>query len=153
MKACPECGCVLEKPRSAPHHRRLFGLISAAFANWPESHEFQPDDPEHLRAWLLCRAGYREAREIEVAYSEHNPELAKATALVIQAAIEEAGAYAFIRPHPSGGSVAVYRPRSIAWSRLSQKDFSPLAEAVEGVIESVIGVEAETLLKEHEAAA
>ena len=153
MKSCPECGAVLERPRSGAHHRRLFALIQAAFTHWPEAHEFQPEDAEHLRAWLLCAAGYRQSREIPVAYSEGNPGLAKLTALTIEAAFAEAGAYAFIRPNPSGGSVAVYRAKSIAWSKLSQKDFAPLADAVEQVIENVIGVKGDTLLKEHEHAA
>jgi hypothetical protein len=47
------------KVRSPADHRRFFGVIKAAFLHWPEKHEFQPEDPEHLRAWLLCRAGYK----------------------------------------------------------------------------------------------
>lgn len=159
MKSCPECGAVLERPRSKPHHNRLFALISAAAENWPESHEFQPEGAtdharaEHLRAWLLCKAGYSQAREVPVAYSDDNPGLAKLTAIAIEAAFREAKTYAFVRPHPHGGSCAVYSPRSIAWAKLSQKDFTPIAEAIEGVIESVVGVDAETLLRGHERAA
>ena len=151
--SCPHCGGMLAKVRSAPHHRRFFALINAAFHQWREGHEFTPEDPEHLRAWLLCRAGYRQSREVPVAYSDGNPALAKLTAIAVEAALKEAGAYAFIRPHPDGGSIAVYRAKSIKWSELPQKDFAPLAEAVEQIIEAELGVDAETLLREQERAA
>ena len=147
------CRALQGKRRSLPHHRRFFGLIDAAFQNWNHDHEFQPDDAKHLRAYLLCRAGYRQSREVPVAYSDGNPALAKLTAIAVEAALKEAGAYAFIRPHPDGGSIAVYRAKSIKWSELPQKDFAPLAEAVEQIIEAELGVDAETLLREQERAA
>lgn len=153
MHCCPECGAILTKGRSAPMHRRFFALIEAAFTHWPESASFRPDDAEHLRKYLLCKAGYRQSKEIEVAYSEGNPTITRETALAIEAALKEAGSHAFIRPHPDGGSVAVYRARSIAWDKLDQKAFGPIAEAVETIIEAELGCDADTLLKETERAA
>lgn len=151
--ACPECGAILGKGRSAPQHRRFFALITAAAHHWREDHEFQPDDAEHLRSWLLCKAGFRQSREVSVAYSDGSPALAKLTAIAVEAALKEAGTYAFIRPHPDGGSLAVYRARSIAWDKLSQKEFAPIAEAVEQIIETELGVKADVLLREHAGAA
>ena len=153
LHSCPHCGSMLTKARSGPMHKRFFALIEAAFQHWSERSEFQPDDAEHLRKWLLCKANYRQSTEIPVAYSEGNPTLTAETAIAIQAALKEAGSHAFIRPHPDGGSVVVYRARSIAWDKLDQKAFAPVAEAVEAVIEAELGVDADTLLKETERAA
>jgi hypothetical protein len=121
--------------------------------HWPDSHEFRPDSPEHLRAYLLCKAGHRKVREINVAYSDHNPQLAKLTALAIEAAIKEAGAIAFVRPDAVGGRVAVYTPKSVNWTECNQKDFAKVAEAVEQIIEDAIGIKADDLLKETQRAA
>lgn len=146
---CHECGAVQKKSgrRSRQHHNRLFGLIDVAAYHWPSDHEFQPEnDPEYLRAWLVCKAGYSERKDVSIGETA-------ATAAALQAAIRWAGPHAFIRPHPSGGSVAVYRPVSLKWSKLGQADFAPLAQAVQEIIETVIGVPAEELLQAHEAAA
>ena len=53
----------IKKRRSLKHHKRLFGLIRAAFDLWPEGHEFQPETEDHLRAWLTIKAGHCEVKE------------------------------------------------------------------------------------------
>lgn len=148
-KACPHCGGILHKHRSEPDHRRFFGLINAAFANWRHDHDFQPDTAEHLRAWLLCKAGYREVVTIPI--EGNHPAVARLATIATEAALKASKSYAFIRP--SGMGLAVFRPRSIAWDRLSQKEFNPIRQAVEDVITAEIGVEADTLLRQHERAA
>lgn len=148
-KACPHCGGILHKHRSEPDHRRFFGLISAAFANWPERHDFQPSSAEHLRAWLLCKAGHYDVTTIPLDHD--HPAVAKLAVLAAEAAVKAAGAYAFIRPH--GHALAVFSAKSIAWDKLSQRDFAPIRQAVEDVITAEIGVEADTLLRQHERAA
>src|SRR6187549_2868611 len=71
--ACPECGSLLNlrqlrsvTPRSPKQHRAFFRMIDLALRAWPEAYtEFQPegvsdkDRHEHLRAYLLCLAGWR----------------------------------------------------------------------------------------------
>lgn len=148
---CPECGCLLtQSHRSSRHHRRLFALIHAAFNQWPEQNEFQPESAEHLRAWLLVKAGHRETREIPVQLAHDHPGLATLARLAIEAAFREAGAFAFINPN-GNGVVSIYRPKSIAWHQLDQKKFAPIADAVEQIIENAIGVKADQLLKEKAA--
>ena len=49
--------CKINISRSKKHHRFFFAAIAEAHKNWPESHEFQTDHVERLRAWLLCKAG------------------------------------------------------------------------------------------------
>ena len=145
---CPKCGSALHKPRSTEDHRRFFGLIKAAFDHWPEAHEFHPDSPEHLRAWLLCKAEYRDVTMIDLEFADADASLSKLAILAIEAAIKAAGAYAFVRPNSTGRAAAVFRPKSISFDALDQKKFAPLREAVEHVIEVETGLKAEDLLKE-----
>jgi len=147
VKECPHCGSVLTKVRSLPDHRRFFGLIRAAFHHWPESHEFQPDNEEHLRAWLLCKSGYRDVVSIPID-GEH-PAVARLACLAAESAIKAAKGHAFVRPYASG--LAVISPRSIAFDTLSQKDFSPIRQAVEDVITAETGSDCDQLLQERAA--
>lgn len=99
-----------------------------------------------LRAWLICKAGYRESTPI------HMPDLATERLrdlfrLSIEAAIAAAGGVAFVVPYRD--VVAVVRPRSIAWDKLGQTEFSRLRDAVSDVIEAEIGVKVEDLLREE----
>lgn len=139
MTRCPHCG---SRPRSSDDHRRFFGLVKAAFEQWPESHEFQPDNPEHLRAWLLCRVNHRKSTVIET-------EEPASAVLVVEAAFRAAGAYAFVRPY--GAGLAVHSPRSLSWDELDQKKFGPIRDEVSALIESIVGVSADQLLKEKAA--
>lgn len=148
MKECPHCGCVLTKGRSLSDHRRFFALVNAAFGTWPENHPFQPESADHLRAWLTCKAGYRESTPI------HMPDMATDRMrdlfrLSIEAAICAAGGVAFVVPYQD--VVAVIRPKSIAWDKLDQKEFGRLRDAVSDVIEAEMGVKAEQLLAEKAA--
>lgn len=161
---CPHCGGVLEthkKVRSLPDHRRFFALIRAAFEQWPLNHEFQPLSAEHLRAWLLCKVRYHQIEMIDVGTDIFDGLDADTKALVdfvvrsavhrsIEAATRESG-FAFDKPYGSG--IAIFRPKSIDFESMDQKDFGELRQAVEEVIESIIGVDAEKLLRETERAA
>ena len=122
MTACPHCGCKIDgktKPRSAPQLRRFFAMLRAMYQHWPEDTQFQPESEEHLRKFILIRAGYRETTDIPVTFAEDQPGLTKLTALSIEAALKAAGAYAFIRPHPrahSPCSAAAFPRRSAGLS-------------------------------------
>lgn len=146
MTTCPHCG---SKPRSSEDHRRFFALISAAFSQWPEAHEFQPDSPEHLRAWLLCKANYRDTTTIPVEYAEDQPGMLKLVLLTAEAAIKAAKGYAFVRPH--GHGLAVFSAKSIAWDKIDQKKFNGIRDSVSEILETELGVSADRLLKEKAA--
>lgn len=148
MKECPHCGVVLTKGRSLPDHRRFFALVAKAFENWPEHHDFQPENSEHLRSWLTCKAGYRESTPI------HMPDMATDRMrdlfrLSIEAAIAAAGGVAFVVPYRD--VVAVVRPKSIAWDKIDQREFSKLRDAVSDVIEAETGIKVEDLMREKAA--
>lgn len=151
MTKCPNCGFTLtEHARSSPDHRRFFGLIRAAFHHWPEASEFQPDNEEHLRAFLLCKAGYRDVTTIPCEFAENEPAVLKLVALAAEGAVKAAKGHAFIRPH--GAAIAVFSAKSLAWDKLDQKAFNKVREAVEEVIKAEIGIEPDQLLKENDAA-
>lgn len=134
--------CPMKLQRSSEDHRRFFALVNAAFTHWPEQHEFRPDNAEHLRAWLLCKAGYRKTTMIET-------DEPAATVAAIEAAFRAADTYAFVRPY--GDGVAVYSPKSLRFDKTDQKAFNAVRDEVSSIIESVIGVTAEQLLREKAA--
>jgi hypothetical protein len=151
---CPHCGTELTKVRSIRDHRRFFGIIAATYNQWPERNEFQPTSAEHLRAWLLCRAGYHKVQMIPVEFAEDQPGLMKLVSLAVEGSVKAAlseGDYAFTRPY--GAGIAVFRPKSMDFATMDQKDFGPLREAVEQIIEAEIGVKSDDLLREARNAA
>lgn len=148
---CPHCSKPLKSARSPDDHRRFFGVINAAYHHWPEGHEFAPDNAEHLRKWLLCKAGYRDVTTIPVDYAEDQPAMLKLVLLTVEGAVKAADGYAFIRPH--GYGLAVFKAKSIAWDKIGQKEFNAVRDAVEAVIKAELGIDPETLLKETERAA
>jgi hypothetical protein len=136
---CPECGCDLapRKRRSVPDHRRLFALIKQAFDNWPEAHEFTPENPEHLRAWLVCKAGWKDA----TAYDLGERADADVVALALEAAIKAAKGTGFVRV--VGRSVAVITPKSMDFRAMGQQEFGLLRDAITDIITAETGIEAE----------
>ncbi len=158
MTACPHCGCKLDpvkgKPRSPQQLRRFFAMLRAMYQHWPETAaEFQPESEEHLRKFVLIKAGHRETTDIPVTFAEDQPGLTKLTALSIEAALKAAGAYAFIRPHPDGGLVRVFKAKSIAFDKIGQAEFNALNDAVETAYAQETGLDPEQVLKQTEQAA
>lgn len=161
---CPNCGTVIEAPkkqRSLPDHRRLFGLIGAAFHQWPSHYEFQPVSAEHLRAWLLCKVRFHTVEMIDVGtdiFDGLDDKTRQLVDVVVRSAVHRSieaatrdGTFAFDKPYGSG--IAIFRPKSLNFESIDQKDFGPLREAIEAVIEDIVGVSAEQLLRETERAA
>lgn len=147
---CPECGCVLGaggKPRSLEQHRRFFGLIRAVFHHWPETHETQFGDETECRKWLTMKAGHREIGA-QIPLVGINRERAM---LLAEAAIRAAGSYAV--PVLHGDTLVVFKPKSIAFGKLSHAAFCALNNAVDEVIRAQTGLDPEQLLKEHGRAA
>lgn len=157
MTKCPHCLCDIDpekgKPRSVEQLRRFFAMLRAMFSHWPEKVEFQPDSLEHLRKWVLCKAGHRDATDIPVAFAEDQPGLTKLAAIAIEAAIKAAGGFPFVRAHPDGGLVRVFKAKSIAFDKLGQAEFNRLNDEVELAYASETGLDPEQVLKESERAA
>lgn len=152
IKSCPECGAVFGSARSIADHRRFFGLVRAAFLQWPESHPEQFADEEQLRAWLLVQAGHFSVDSIpypeECQDNEAIKTLFRLAVEATHAACYRKRGYAAIRV--SAGGIEILTPKSIDF-RLPQKEFGPIRDAVEQIIELAIGVKADRLLKERAA--
>ena len=149
---CPVCGFTDKgkgKPRSIDQHRRFYGLVAKAFEHWPDHAEFRPESAEHLRKYLICRAGpqWRNVTEIPVPFAEDQPGLTRLAAHLMQQAAEAAGGYAFPRVDMNGGRVALYTAKSIKFAEMPHLEFCALSEAVDEVIKAEMGVEPDQLLK------
>lgn len=147
------------KQRSAPDHRRFFAAIRAAANQWPQDHIFQPEGTtahaksEHLRKFLLVKAGHRERQELPLEFAADQPGLTRLISVAIKAAMDRGGGYVEVATAPDGGAVAIYSAKSIDYRTLSQSEFGSVRSSVEELIESVIGVSVDDLLKEEERAA
>lgn len=150
-QSCPHCGCILNEPgkspRSVPQLRRYFAMIKAAFHHWPETHSRQFSSVEELRAFLQMSAGFREIGAT-IPLTGMNKDRA---VFLAEAAIRAAGSFAL--PILHGDTLVIFKPKSIAFAKLSHTEFCRLSDDVGEVIFNEIGVRGEQLLKETEAAA
>lgn len=150
-RSCPHCGCILNDPgksaRSVPQLRRYFAMIKAAFHHWPESNSRQFSSVEELRAFLQMSAGFREIGAT-IPLVGMNKDRA---VFLAEAAIRAAGSFAL--PVLHGDTLVIFKPKSIAFTKLSHTEFCRLSDDVGDVIFNETGVRGEQLLKETEAAA
>ena len=157
MTKCPHCCCDLDpvkgKPRSLDQLRRFFAVLRAMKMHWPETAEFQPKDETDLRKWALIKAGHRESQDIDAPFSELEPSVTRLFSIAVQQAMDWAGSYVFVRPHPDGGSIRVFRAKSIAFDKLGQAEFNRLNDEVEAVYRAETGLDPSEVLKQQERAA
>ena len=81
--------------RSYPQLKRFMALMQAAFDHWPEGNPFRPDDKEHLRAYLIVRAGFMESVSIRVATWNMKPAEKDYLEFILRSAIKASGSHAF----------------------------------------------------------
>lgn len=149
--ACPNCGVEFDarkphKPRSVDEHRRFFGIVRAAFENWPEDHSFQPETPEHLRAWLICQAGplYRTIEEITV--PDAAPQIVAAMMAIVETLIAREDGFKFSRW--KGFKLTIFRPKSLRFDKMKHGDFHELNERVSETVSAALGITIKELLGE-----
>lgn len=151
---CPCCLATFDlakatKPRSVEQMRRFWSVMKAAWAHWPEASENQFATMNDLRHWLTMKAGPEWREEVaRIPIAGMKIEQAK---MIAEAAIKAAGGNAWPIAHK--GSLVIFKPKSIAFLRMSHHEFCALNNAVEDVIKDVMHITADELLKQHEAAA
>lgn len=135
------------KPRSIDQHNRFFALVSALFQQWPEKHSFQPDDEEHLRAWLLVKAKHRVIAEF--CMSDATDEFARAIPVV---------AMAMFRKHcwawRDGDSIKCCAAKSISIygkDAVGHAEFCVINDNVDSVIRAETGLDPDRLMSHHAA--
>jgi len=120
--------------RSQAEHDTLFGVIDAAFQNWPESHPFRPTDAEHLRAWLAIEVGHTEALEVPGLSPEQ----------IVQLGLFFSGGQKRFRVGRCGETLVVLRPLTMKKRELPVDDFRAMAERIYALIEDVTGITVES---------
>lgn len=138
---CQACG---QKARSRPQLNRFHALMEAAYQNWPDTHEFRPKDKEHLRKWLVIKAGFGVAKEIRLeGWMPRNDTIMDLLGLTIEAAIQAAGAHPFVEVYPD--KVIVTSAESISY-KTSHSKACEIFRAVDEVLEIETGTSADDLL-------
>ena len=153
---CSHCGCDLRDiPRSPPQHRRFFAVVAAAFDQWPHDHGFQPEDREHLRAYLLIMAGWKE--QAEVHFSKGSPEAIEAAAITLKVMMKKLGKRVFANVDMDTKKIIGVMPRSIAYMTKKEMDHFEacrIFRRIDDIICATIGVEStDNLLREAKRAA
>ena len=135
MSICPTCGRTGPgKARSPDHMRRYFAVMNVVYACWPEKHEQQFESMDAMRVFLQMKAGHYETTRIDLGDADPNMAVVMA-----QAAMKAAGTHA--RARVVGTELVIFKPKSIAFSKLSQHEFSKISSEVEAVILAETGIE------------
>lgn len=150
---CPHCGALFEpkangKPRSTPQHRRFFGLCTAAFDQWPETHAFRPKNPEHLRAWLEVQAQHFQAVKT-IRCNDGDVKRLTAVLTAVLRTCEDDKVFV----EADGQCVIVKRALSIAYDKLPHLQACRLFDDVADVIRVETGIEPDQLLSDRRRAA
>lgn len=138
---------VPKEPRSVPQHRRFFGLVRALHHHWPESIEFQPDNEDHLRAYLLVKAGYRSVKTFYPEVQGMSADFAKMLPVVCALMLNR-----YCWSWADGEAVKVCAPESVAFDKLPHKKACEVLNAVEEFVRT-LGIEPDEILKQSETAA
>jgi hypothetical protein len=138
---------VPKEPRSVSQHRRFFGLVRALYQHWPERIEFQPDTEEHLRAYLLVKAGYRSVKTFYPEVKGMSADFAKMLPVVTALMLHR-----YCWAWADGEAVKVCAPESIAFNKLPHKKACEVLNNVEEFLRT-LGIEPDEVLKQNEAAA
>ena len=148
---CPACGFVFDEtqPRSPKQHRAFFHMVWLALNQWPEAHAFQPsgathkDRFEHLRAYLLCEAKYRDVRGERM---NLETQMTRDDIMLFAAALQvtSRSKYCFLREHR--GMLYIVEPKSIA--EISHEDFQPVFDEVLHLIQQHTGIDIKFIKQE-----
>ncbi len=126
------------QPRSNPHHNFFFAFLKEVYQQWPGEHGFKPMNYQnHLRAWLLVRAGFYEEITLEPASREEAEFTVRALRLVDRA-------FSNGRPFWSriiGGKIIVRWPISIAFEKIDEEDFRRVTTLVFAAIYGETGMD------------
>lgn len=140
---CDKCGSPV-RHRSDPHHRLFFSVVAKAFDSWPERATFQPTDAEHLRSYLLVKAGHYDKLDIRC----DNPDAFSLEDQLRAILSTVANRPPLLHTYPWG--VRAFWPRSISYAAADRKIFNDVSSKVFEILEATLGVPIETLKREAE---
>ena len=129
--------------RSMRSHNQYFAAVAEAWKNLPESEADRFPTAEHLRAWALIKAGYRDERSI-----------------VCSSKAEAQRVAAFIRPVNDlavvvvRGNVVIHmEAKSQSFRAMGKAEFQASKDAVLNILDGVVKVEPGALRREAGSAA
>lgn len=138
----PYLTATITQPRSPAHHRRTFALINAAYENWPDTHAFQPDSAEHLRAWLVIEAGHGKREYFRVKPTAGPNGISLLCAMVIKAGAK----HKFPFYAADADKIVLRYADTLSWARVNQRAFAPLAAKIADIICVETGLTEQQLL-------
>jgi hypothetical protein len=147
---CHICGCSQELPderRSVPHLKRYFAMTRVLYSHWPINNDRQFSSSEELRKFLQMKAGHREIAA-SIPLSGIRKEQAE---FLVTVAVRAVGSYAFPTFHKD--QIIIWKPKSIAFDKMSHMEAIGLFAEVEDVIRAETGLDPAQLMQEHEGAA
>lgn len=123
-----------EEERSARSHRHYFATLHDLWATLPEGYALEPwaQSSEHLRKYLLIRAGYNETQTYSCASA--------AEALRLAAAIKPLDAYGIVVAR--GATVLRFTAKSQSGKAMGAKDFQASKDAVLRLAETLVAGDA-----------
>lgn len=133
--------------------RRFFSALSkAAFEGWPRSHWFQPACPNHMYAYLLCRARHSTVQFIDRCELPLDFELGPENFAVLPNEGSRLGTiddFAFLEAWEYD-MIMIRRPASLAKRQCSEAAFANLVARALTEISAVLGVSTAELIHQAE---
>lgn len=133
----------ITKPRRIKFHRWWFATINNYYENWPTTHDFQPSDEGHLRAWGLVKIGYRDV--LGERLNSNEGDLIRMVEFVEKALARSRNKYSFVAIH--NNSLVLLTPKSVAFDTLDEAAFKPIADAVLDVLAIESGIPVATMME------
>ena len=135
---------VIEK-RSKQSHDHFFAVVDDAWASLPEAHGKRWLTPDHLRKWALIQAGFCK----ETTYIAHS----HAEAVRVASFMHSTTEFSEVEIH--GNLVALRTPKSQTTKgpeAMNKKEFQESKQGVLDVLAKLIGVSADELARQGNAA-
>lgn len=136
---CPECGAVISSDNFSADkaRRRYFAIIREAWANLRPPYAEQFPSPEHLRKWLLIKAGWCDTTTVAVG--------SKTGAIAVAEAIRRLDHFAVVSVQGTVLLIAVARSQT---RRAQPKpQFMTCTQAVYRLLEEMLGISADDLAR------
>lgn len=134
----------VSNPRSKPHLGLFFAAIKSAYDNWPEDHEQQFTNPDHMRQWLEAKAGWGKCIELSMDQVQQKGFSNVLTGVVNSAIGSVKGKsrrYVFITN--SVTKLWVIYAESISYETMSQDEFNTVSQRISDLLKEHTGVSLE----------
>jgi hypothetical protein len=109
-----------EKARSYRQLQQFHATVKDAYIHWPELHDFEPANPEHLRAYVLVKSGH-------YGIMERSGQIDDGIAEEIKSVLEGFGKFTAVRP--GRDKYFIYYPLSISYAELAHRQAGPVFDA------------------------